>query len=130
MNSDSQHIVEETIQEAKHFVELQLEYYQLVMIEQSAKIGGFLLWRLAKMLFFTSAFLFGSIALAVWVGYLMGGYHWGFLSISGLYVIAFLAMYFLRKRLFDTPILIWLCELLGLDSSLKSEVFLHNKTEI
>jgi hypothetical protein len=115
MNSNSQHLVEETVQEAKQFVELQLEYYQLTMVEQTAKIGGFLLWRLAKMLFFTSAFLFGSIAIAVWVGHLMNGYHWGFLAASVIYVGTFIGMYLLRRRLFDAPILEWLTSLLRLN---------------
>lgn len=102
---DPQHLVDNTVEEAKAYAAYQTEYWKLLLIEHLSKIGGAMLWRLAVLVFGSAAALFGFIALAMALGEWMDSYALGFMTSGGGMLLVLLALYLFRNRLFEQALL-------------------------
>lgn len=82
---------------AKAYLEAEREFLLLTGYQQVAKLLGNLLITLLAGLMITGALLFSSIALAIWLGTLVASTALGFVIVGGIYLVAFLAFWFIWR---------------------------------
>lgn len=87
------------IHHIKEYADVKLELFKLEAIERNAKIASVVLG-LAGVLFV----LMLSIAAAFWLGTVLGAWHWGFLAVSGFYLLLGIAFYAFRNAWIYEPI--------------------------
>ena len=81
-------------EKAKSYTETSLELFKLNAIDKTADIVSSLISRLALVLVVAMFTLFVNIALSVFLGKILGEYYYGFLVVSGIYLILILLLYF------------------------------------
>lgn len=82
---------------AKAYLESEKEYLLLTGYQQVAKLLGGLLITLLAAVLVTGAFLFSSVGLAIWIGTLVSSTALGFVIVGGIYLVAFLAFWFIWR---------------------------------
>lgn len=73
--------------DAKQYWEAQKDYYALVASEKAARAGGGLMSAVVMALLLGSVLVFCNLALALWLGGLLGNMALGFLITGGFYLV-------------------------------------------
>lgn len=84
--------------QGKEFLEAEKEYLLLRMYEASGRAVGRLSSNLLGVMFGLLFLLFASVALALWLGTLVGNAALGFLITGGIYLLAFLVVHFFARK--------------------------------
>lgn len=81
------------------FVEQEIESAKLTAAEKISLATSSVMTGLILTLLVGTILLFASLALAYFLGTVLGSFALGFLSVSGIYLIVLLIVYIFRKRL-------------------------------
>lgn len=111
LNEELKENLEKIKDDAKAFIDHNIEYYQLLGLKISSKAFSLVLKIFLLALFLSIALLFLSIAGAFALGNLLNSYTLGFLIIGGFYTVVSGIIYLNRKALIDLPVLKKLSEI-------------------
>ncbi len=92
------------IHHIKEYADVKLELFKLEAIERNAKIASVVLVAVVLGLAGVLFVLMLSIAAAFWLGTVLGAWHWGFLAVSGFYLLLGIAFYIFRNAWIYEPI--------------------------
>jgi hypothetical protein len=96
--------IKSLIDKSKDYLDTKIELTKLKTIDKSADVLSTVIV-MVTMIFVGALFLiFVSIALAIWIGSLLGAYHYGFFIIGGFYAIILLIIYIQREKWIKVPI--------------------------
>ncbi len=105
MMSETKQILHEVAGEVHQLAGFHAKLFLLTLSEKLSEAGGAFLWQLARMMFISMAFLFFGIGLAALLGTWLNGIHWGFLIVSGFFVLGYFVLKLFRKQIFQRPML-------------------------
>jgi hypothetical protein len=103
METTGQHI-ESLYNKVKEYTETTIELYKLNAIEATADVLSSIVSRLAFVLVFALFTLFINVTISLLIGNLLGAYYWGFLIVSGFYLIIMILLYYFNGKLVKAPI--------------------------
>lgn len=86
------------------YIQTQFELIKLNTIDKSADVVSSLAHRIVFAMVAGMFILFLNIGIGLWLGNLLGAYHWGFIIVSGFYLLSALLIYIFRKPLIKNPI--------------------------
>jgi len=86
------------IDDAKLLVEKKTDLFLLNTTEKASKLTSTLIWGALLAIASVFTLLFGSTALAWWLGDLLGNIPLGFCILTGVYFILFLALFWFAKN--------------------------------
>jgi phosphoglycerol transferase MdoB-like AlkP superfamily enzyme len=92
------------IDKSKDYLETKIELAKLKTIDRSADILSTVVLTISMLFISFLLFLFVSLALALYLGKLLGAYHYGFFIMGGFYAIILLVIYVKREKWIKTPI--------------------------
>lgn len=95
----------ETIEYARQYIEQQGELLRLEAAERLAKVTSALVTFILLSFFASLVVIMLSIAIAFWLGHLLGSYALAFLIISALYGTLGLLLFFYRRTLITNTVL-------------------------
>ena len=96
----SQHF-ENLTDDAKKYIESEIEYYKLDVYKKSIKASSTLVWLLIISALLVLAYTFLCIGFALLIGNLLGKYYLGFLIISGVFLILFVVVFLWVKPIIE-----------------------------
>lgn len=82
--------MDSVVDESKEYLDAQKDYYMLVAAQKAAKGAGSALNSVVALVLLGSVLAFFNIALALWVGELLGHLSLGFLIVGGVYLLAYI----------------------------------------
>jgi|GEM_PF-530697 len=85
------------LDETKDYIEAQRELVAMTAYQHVAKLSGGLLTGLLIAVLGFGVLAFSSVALAIWLGSLMASMALGFLVVGGIYLLVFLAFWFIWR---------------------------------
>ncbi|TVR38692.1 MAG: hypothetical protein EA392_09465 [Cryomorphaceae bacterium] len=101
---DTQQHFEELVSHTEAYVKTTVEIARLKSVRATAKTSGkavsHLIIGVAITLFLTNL----SIALALWLGHLLGAAYLGFLVVAGIYLLVVIILRIFRVQLLELPI--------------------------
>lgn len=103
METTGQHI-ESLYNKVKEYTETTIELYKLNAIEATADVLSSIVSRIAFVLVFALFTLFINVTISLLIGNLLGAYYWGFLIVSGFYLIIMIVLYYCNGKLIKEPI--------------------------
>lgn len=103
METTGKHI-ELLYNKVKEYTETTIELYKLNAIDAAADVLSSIVSRLAFVLVFALFTLFINVTISLLIGNLLGAYYWGFLIVSGFYLIIMILLYYFNAKLVKTPI--------------------------
>ncbi|MBK9421459.1 MAG: phage holin family protein [Flavobacteriales bacterium] len=86
-----------TMAEGKAYFAAQKDYLELQAYEQVGKAAGGMFSGLLSAVTILMFLLFASVALAFWLGTLIGSTALGFLCVGGIYLLTFLIVHFMVR---------------------------------
>jgi hypothetical protein len=89
--------VDSLVDETKEYIAVQRELLAMNAYQRVAKFAGGLLSGLLVAVLAFAVLAFCSVALAIWLGTLMVNMALGFLIVGGLYLVVFLAFWFIWR---------------------------------
>jgi hypothetical protein len=92
------------IDKSKDYLDTKIELTKLKTIDRSADVLASAVVMISMLFFGCLFILFISIALALFLGSMLGSYHYGFLIIGGLFGIILLVIFVQREKWIKTPI--------------------------
>jgi cytochrome c biogenesis protein CcdA len=92
------------IDKSKDYLETKIELTRLKTIDKSADILSAVVVTIAMFFISFLLVLFISLALALYLGKILGAYHYGFFIVGGIYAIILLLIYVKREKWIKTPI--------------------------
>lgn len=96
--NDLGHIVSDSKDSVQLYVKFKLEHAKLHLAEKMTLLSTYLVSRLIMSIMFMLFFVFGSVALGLFLATLMPTY-WAFLIIAGVYLLSAPLMYLFRNIL-------------------------------
>ena len=96
--------IESLYNKVKEYTETTIELYKLNAIEAIADVLSSIVSRVAFVLVFALFTLFINVTISLLIGNLLGAYYWGFLIVSGFYLIIMIVLYYFNSKLIKTPI--------------------------
>ena len=121
---DMQNNVSETtdiINNAKNYINLKLDLYNLILNEKLAKISSFF-FTLASLIILFSLFLFFiSFSFVYWYGETRGELHHGFFIVGVFYLIVGFLVFLFRKKLILNPLISRLTKMLSIKRTTKAK---------
>ena len=96
--------VESLIDRVKSYVETRIELLKLKAIDKSSSFLSYLILIVLIIGIGFTVFILLSIALALFIGDLLGRSYYGFLIVAGFYIIAGLVVLIFRRRWIKAPI--------------------------
>ena len=96
--------VESLIDRVKSYVETRIELLKLKAIDKSSSFLSYLILIVLIIGIGFTVFILLSIALALFIGDLLGRSYYGFLIVAGIYIIAGLVVLIFRRRWIKAPI--------------------------
>lgn len=87
------------------FVELKLEYYKLEFVDILSTIFSKFIGIGVALIVGFVFIIFLLIALAFYLGSILGAYHWGFLIVAGVFLIIAVIFLLLRDKFFTNPLI-------------------------
>lgn len=102
METTGKHI-ELLYNKVKEYTETTIELYKLNGIEAAADVLSSIVSRIVIILVFALFTLFINVTISLLIGNLLGAYYWGFLIVSGFYLIILIILYS-NSKLIKTPI--------------------------
>ena len=103
METTGKHI-ESLYNKVKEYTETTIELYKLNAIEASADVLSSIVSRIVFILVFALFTLFINVTISLLIGNLLGAYYWGFLIVSGFYLIIMVLLYYYNGKLIKVPI--------------------------
>ncbi len=95
----------ETLAYAEDLFETKVELVKLDVADKGARIGADVISGIIVAVLGLSGALYLNIALALWLGYLVGSYALGFVIVGAFYLLLAVILFALRKSLLAKPIL-------------------------
>ena len=109
------------INNAKNYINLKLDLYNLTLNEKLAKISSFF-FTLASLIILFSLFLFFiSFSFVYWYGSTKGELHHGFLIVGIFYLIVGFLVFVFRKKLILNPLISKLTKMLSIKRTTKAK---------
>lgn len=102
MNSKP-NVIKSLIGNSTDYVETRLNLFKLKMVDKSSDLASTILSILPLILVFSLVFILLNIGIALLIGDLLGKAYLGFLILTGIYLIAGLAMYSQRNKWIKVP---------------------------
>jgi len=90
--------------DASDYLETRVDLLKMKMIDKASDAASSVVSVIATLVFAIFALILLSIALAVWLGDLIGTMYLGFLIVGGLYVLIAFLFHFFRKAWIKDPI--------------------------
>jgi hypothetical protein len=103
METTGKHI-ESLYNKVKEYTETTIELYKLNAIEASADVLSSIVARIVFIIVFALFTLFINVTISLLIGNLLGAYYWGFLIVSGFYLIIMVLLYYYNGKLIKAPI--------------------------
>lgn len=101
---NSQDSIKTLIDKSKDYLETKIELARLKTIDKSADVLSAVVV-VVSMIFIGSLFIVMiSIGISLFLGRILGAYHYGFFIMGGFYAIILLLIYFQREKWIKTPI--------------------------
>jgi uncharacterized membrane protein len=98
------HSIETLIERTKSYAETRFSLIKLKAVDKTSDIAAVAIsWSVAILIFFI-VFIFLNIGLAIWIGFLLGGTHYGFFILAGLYAVIGFILLKMRDKLIKIPI--------------------------
>ena len=98
------HVLEGLFEKAELYSKTSYELSKLKSLETSTIVASTVLSRLTVIVVFTMFMLFFNIGIALFVGQLLGRYYYGFLIVSGAYLIAGVLLHFFLYKWIKKPL--------------------------
>ena len=98
--SEHEHLgefLDSAVKEGKAYFEAQKEYLTLEYYEKAGKAAGGMFGGLLSAVLVLMFLLFASLGLAYWLGTVMSNTALGFVSVGGVYLLAFLIVHFVAR---------------------------------
>jgi ABC-type multidrug transport system fused ATPase/permease subunit len=109
------------INNAKNYINLKLDLYNLLLNEKLAKISSFF-FTLASLIILVSLFLFFiSFSFVYWYGETKGELHHGFFIVGVFYLIVGFLVFIFRKKLILNPLISKLTKMLSIKRTTKAK---------
>ena len=103
METTGKHI-ELLYNKVKEYTETTIELYKLNGIEAAADVLSSIVSRIVIILVFALFTLFINVTISLLIGNLLGAYYWGFLIVSGFYLIILIILYYNNAKIVKAPI--------------------------
>ena len=107
----------ELSENVKDYINLRLDLLKLTVTEKMASIGSFFLVTVIFFILFLFVLMFFSLAFIFWFRDYIGTAYAGALIIAGVYIIAGMIIFLLRKKLFINPFVEQLSKILMEETS-------------
>lgn len=98
-NPDLGLFMDAVVEDGKGWLEAQKQYATLAGSEKLGKLSGTLLVAVVSALFIAAVLVMCSMALAIWLGRLIGDLALGFLSVGGIYLILTIIFYLIWRHM-------------------------------
>lgn len=98
-NPDLGSFMDAVVEDGQGWLEAQKQYAMLAGSEKLGKLSGTLLVAVVSALFIAAVLAMCSIALAIWLGRLMGDLALGFLAVGGLYLLLTIVFYMIWRHM-------------------------------
>lgn len=108
------------VKNAKDYVDLQSQLLRLNLVEKLSQIFSFLVIIITGCLLLISAFIYFSMVFVIWMQSFTGSMVHGFLILGLLFIVLFILLFLLRKKILINPIIRRMSDILFSDS--KKEV--------
>ncbi|WP_442589569.1 phage holin family protein [Pedobacter sp. AW31-3R] len=95
---------EEIISEARTYLDMRVEYMRLFLVKRASKIFADLVTNVVVILFFSLAFLFGTVTLALFLSDLFHSYTAGFGAVSLIYLLLAVVVFFAKDKFIEKAI--------------------------
>lgn len=95
--------IEPLLKRIEAYAATTLQLYKLYLVDFIANIFAEIYAKLIVMVLFSSCILFLSIGIALWLGEFLGKSYYGFLFVSGIYLITTLIFLRFKQRLINEP---------------------------
>jgi len=92
------------IDKSKDYLEMKIELTKLKTIDKSADVLSTVVVTVSMLFISVLLILFLSLAAALFLGKMLGAYHYGFFIMAGFYAIVLLVIYVKRDKWIKTPI--------------------------
>lgn len=102
--SDSVGSIKSLIEKSQDYLETKIEIAKLKTVDKSSDVLSSLVVLVSIIFLGLLCFLFISIALALYLGSLLGSAHTGFFIMGGFYGIILFIFYLLRDKWIKTPV--------------------------
>ncbi|MEO6961349.1 MAG: phage holin family protein [Puia sp.] len=102
--SDSFISIKSLIEKSQDYLETKIEIAKLKTVDKSSDALSSLVVLMSMIFLGLLCFLFISIALALYLGFLLGSAYTGFLIVGGFYGIVLWILYLLRDKWIKTPV--------------------------
>ena len=99
-NKIGQHL-ENLTEDAKKYIEAEIEYYKLDVYKKLIKASSGLIWLLIVSSLALLLFTFLCVGLSLFVGELLGSYYLGFFTISGVFLILLIVVILFSKPIIE-----------------------------
>lgn len=103
METTGKHI-ELLYNKVKEYTETTIELYKLNAIDAAADVLSSIVSRIVFVLVFALFTLFINVTISLLIGNLLGAYYWGFLIVSGFYLIILIILYYSNAKIVKAPI--------------------------
>lgn len=90
--------LEHLFEKVEDYGKTSFELYKLKSISKSTEVISTFVSRGAFAIVLSMFLIFASIALALWLGELLGKSYYGFLSVAGLYILLGVIIYFVLHK--------------------------------
>lgn len=101
-------LVEELFNKTKDYLNTRLELIKLRAIKKGTRLFSAIFLFLFLAMMFILIMVLLSVGLALYLGEVLGGYHFGFFIVGGLYILIGALFLVYRKKLFQNPVSNWL----------------------
>lgn len=98
-NPDLGLFMDAVVEDGKGWLEAQKAYGILLGSEKLGKLSGTLLVAVVSSLFIAAVLVMSSVALAIWLGRMMGDMALGFLSVAGIFLLLTVAFYLIWRHM-------------------------------
>lgn len=96
--------IELLYEKAKDYAEINVELIKMHAIDKTADVVSSIMSRLVLLVSFTMFLLFVNISLSLYLGELLGETYWGFLIVSGVYLLITIIVSASRNKFIKVPI--------------------------
>lgn len=101
---DQKSLIETLLEKTEHYTKTSTELLKLRAIEKSSDVISTLTAQLAIIIFIALFFLTLNIAIALWIGEILGRYYYGFFIIAGVYAVSGILLYTFRNKWIKVPV--------------------------
>ncbi|MBP8823066.1 MAG: phage holin family protein [Flavobacteriales bacterium] len=110
--SGLEELVDAMLDDGKAYLHARQEQLKLDIYGKAGAVAGGAAIGVVAVVALSLCLVFASLALAVWLGTLLGGLAWGLLLVAGAYLFFFLLVYFLARTRIQETIQLYVINLL------------------